>query len=117
MPGGFDAAAAPGNRSAKATGARSNPREVGQHQESADGYVHVVARLCPRLRVIICRDGIQWILQRRDGERRGRARWAGLGYFRTREALLRVSRASCTGIDPAALAALAALPEHFGRLA
>jgi len=33
----------------------------------------------------------------------------------TREGLLRLCRASCARIDPAALAALAALPEHIGR--
>ena len=84
------------------------------HRESDDNYDRVVARLDDRWRVIVCRDDVQWILQRRDGERAGRARWTGVGYFLTREALLRVSRASCAWIDPAALAVLEALPEHFG---
>ena len=89
-------------------------RRAAAHHESADDYRGIVARLCPRHRVITCKDRIQWILQRRDGERHGRARWAGMGYFLTREALLRASRALCARIDPAALAALAALPEQFG---
>ncbi len=90
-------------------------RESTRHHESADEYSGIVARLSASHRVITCKDQIQWILQRRDGERHGRARWAGVGYFLTREALLRVSRALRVRINPAALAALAALPEHFGR--
>ena len=86
---------------------------MASHRESDDDYARVVARLDDRWRVIVCRDDLQWILQRRDGERAGRARWTGVGYFLTREALLRVSRASCVRVDPAALSALAALPEHM----
>jgi hypothetical protein len=40
---------------------------------------------------------------------------AGVGHFRTHETLLWASRVLCTQTDPAALAALAALPDHFGR--
>lgn len=36
-----------------------------QHRESADDYHRVVAVLNDRWRVIECRDGIQWVLQRR----------------------------------------------------
>jgi len=90
-------------------------RGTAQHQETADGYIGIVARLGTRHRVITCKDNIQWILQRRDGERYGRARWAGIGYFLTRESLIEASRALRARIDPVDLAALAALPEHFRR--
>jgi hypothetical protein len=82
-------------------------------RETAGDYPNIVARLSDKWRVILCGAGIQWILQRRDGERAGRARWAGVGYCRTREALLRLCRASSERVDPAAWAALIALPEHF----
>ncbi|WP_157440939.1 hypothetical protein [Aestuariivita boseongensis] len=36
-----------------------------QYHETSDHYVGVIAHLCPRHRVIVCRDSIQWILQRR----------------------------------------------------
>jgi len=104
-----------GNRHATAACTPNIARGHAQHHESADEYSGIVARLSASHRVIICKDRTQWILQRRDGERHGRARWAGVGYCMTREALLRASRASCARIDPAALAALAALPEHIGR--
>ena len=102
-------------RHAMAARAPEITRRSACHQETANDYIGIVARLCDRYRVIVCKDRIQWILQRRDGERHGRSRWAGVGYFRTREALLRASRALCGRIDPTALAALALLPEHFGR--
>ncbi len=81
--------------------------------ETADHYPGVVAQINCRWRVILCSAGIQWILQRRDGERAGGTRWAGVGYCQTREALLRLCRASSERVDPAALSALAALPEHI----
>jgi hypothetical protein len=105
-----------GKRHAAAADTPTTTRGAAWHHESADDYHGIVARLSARHRVIICRDQIQWILQRREGERHGQARWAGVGYFRTRAALLRASRALCTQIDPVALAVLAALPEHFGRV-
>lgn len=103
-----------GKRQANAACNPKTAREPAQHHETADHYPRVVARLCARHRVIVCRDGIQWISQRREGQRGGRARWAGVGYFLARDALLRVSRRLCARIDPAALAALAALPDRFG---
>jgi hypothetical protein len=63
------------------------------HIESADNYRRVVARLNGKWRVIACRDGIQWILQRRHGpERPAGARWEGRSYCRTSEALRRCAR-------------------------
>lgn len=49
-------------------------------RESTDDYPQIVARLSDKWRVILCTAGVQWILQRRDGERAGGARWAGVGY-------------------------------------
>ena len=82
-------------------------------RESADDYPNIVARLSDNWRVIVCAGGIQWILQRRDGERSGRARWTGVSYCLTREALVRLCRALSEPVDPSALLILAALPKHF----
>jgi len=69
-------------------------------------------RLNARWRVIVCRDGVQWILQHLHGPETGlKACWDGRSYCRTKEALLRCSRLHCGAIDPVAEAALAALPE------
>ena len=90
-------------------------RHQSTHHETSDNYAGVVARLCGRRRVIVCRDHIQWILRRR---RRGGAErpWRSVGYFRTREALMRVSAGLCCRIDPATMAILAALPDVIGGL-
>ncbi|MDW4548409.1 hypothetical protein R5H32_03485 [Defluviimonas sp. D31] len=82
------------------------------HRETADGYHGVIARRDGD-RVILCRDGIQWILQKRMAPIGGRAapRWRALGYFTTREALVRLWHAK-TG---AACEDLDALPERIKR--
>jgi hypothetical protein len=75
--------------------------------ESRDDYPAVVAHLSERLRIIECRDRIQWIVQRRRSICPNS--WRGVSYCRTRESLLR-----CAGSgDPAAMAQLRALPERF----
>jgi len=79
-------------------------------RESGDGDRRVVCRLTDRWRVIVCRDGIPWILQRRDGERFGRARWTGRHHCTMRESLIRLFRASCGRIDPGQSPVLLALP-------
>ncbi len=102
-----------GKRHATAACTPNIARGPARHHESADEYSGIVARLSASHRVVTCKDQTQWILQRRDGERHGRARWAGVGYCRTREALLRLCRGLELPVDPAALSALAALPEHI----
>lgn len=93
---------------------RRTPR---QHHETADCCWGIVARLCGDWRVIVCRDALQWILQRRKDQRGGQARWAAVRYLPTRDALLRASHLFCGRIDPAALAVLAALPDRIGGAA
>ena len=84
-----------------------------QLQETSDECQGVIAWLGFEHRVIVCRDGIQWIAQRR--KKGGAERpWRSLGYFRSREALTRFCATLCVRIDPAAWAALAALPEIIG---
>ena len=85
--------------------------------EEADDYHAIVAILNDHWRVIVCRAGIQWILQRRAGERRGRARWASRSYCRTKEGLTLFSHEHAGEIEPAALAILAALPARIDDLA
>ena len=86
---------------------------LASHHETADDYVGVIARLCHRHRVIVCKDNTQWILQRRKNGGAKRP-WRGVGYFRKRNALNRVSASLCSRVDPSAMAILVALPSHFG---
>ena len=48
-------------------------------RETSDFYSGVIAVLTSRWRVITCRNGIQWILQRREGLHGGA--WRGFQYF------------------------------------
>ena len=73
------------------------------------------------MRVIGCKDGIQWIVQRRrcaDG-------WTGMSFCRTRDALIRFARLRITPngewpyreLPRDALAVLEALPERHSAYA
>lgn len=53
------------------------------HRESDDGYDKVIARLGPEYRLIECKDGIQWILQRKRGH------WRSEKFLTSREGVLR----------------------------
>jgi hypothetical protein len=82
-----------------------------EHRETADGYHGEVFRR-GGYRVIICRDGIQWILQkRRRNISSGGAAWDALGYFVTKAALTRVYRSKTGGHAPE----IDALPERATR--
>lgn len=87
---------------------------TGSRRESADDYAGVIAHLDDRHRVIICKHGIQWILQRRK-RGGGEWPWEAMQYCQTRKALIRVTAAACGAPDPEAMNTLAELPEHIGR--
>lgn len=85
------------------------------HRERDASYGGVVAQLAERWRVVVCRDGLQWIVQRRKGDFDGRrADWRAVSFHRERASLLRACAASTASCDPAALARLAMLPALFG---
>jgi hypothetical protein len=73
------------------------------HRESADTYRGEIARL-GGWRVAECADRLQWLLQRKVGER-----WRSESFCRTRSALIRLWQRA-TGDDGAALGDL---PLHF----
>ena len=84
------------------------------HRERDDAYRNVVEQLTTRWRVIVCRDGIQWILQRKESSHGGP--WRGVSYHTNRDGLLR----ACGSLEMAssgALEALAALPDYASQLA
>lgn len=75
--------------------------------ETADDYSGVIARLCHWHRVIAYDNASQGIFQRRKNGGAERP-WRSAGYFRTRDALIRVSASLCGRVDPAAMAILVA---------
>ncbi|MGY8633829.1 hypothetical protein RAD15_15235 [Bradyrhizobium sp. 14AA] len=76
--------------------------------ESYDEYARVVVRLDDRTRVIECRDGVQWIVQRGHPGHHGQTEWTGVSFCRTKEALLR-----CAGRRAGENPVLDALPNRF----
>ena len=54
----------------------------GQKQETADNYAGVIAVLSDRWRVIVCKDGKQWILQRRKKSGGAERPWRSREYLR-----------------------------------
>ena len=77
--------------------------------EESDDYHAIVAHLNNHWRVVVCRSGIQWILQRHAAERHGTARWVSRSYCRIRDGLILFSHEHAGEIEPAACAVLAAL--------
>jgi hypothetical protein len=78
------------------------------HRETDDRYHGVIARH-GRFRIVVCKDGIQWIVQRKKSGAGGR--WEALGYFTTQKALLRL----WTALGCPDIAQLGQLPPVFKR--
>jgi hypothetical protein len=83
--------------------------------EESDTYPGIITALNSKWRVIICRGGIQWVLQRQAGQRDGRPRWEGHWFCQTSEALIRGARERAGQIGGDALAIMLRLPERIGR--
>jgi len=83
---------------------QAKPRN--DHRESADGYRGVLIDLGD-YRVAICRDDLQWLLQRRRPGFAGvGTAWDTVAFVTTRSALIRIHR-SHTGRDAQELLTLA----------
>ena len=85
-------------------------------QETADAYFRVIAVLDTTHRVIICADGLQWIPQQRKSGGAQRP-WRPLGYFQSRDALIRTCACHFEQSDPCGMAILLALPDKIGGAA
>lgn len=84
------------------------------HREEADNYDRVLVRIGTDWRIIECKDGLQYILQRAAGERRGGARWRCVAYHRTRNTLPEACHRRGAFLDPVRMAEIARLPEICG---
>ena len=86
----------------------------GSSAEEADDYRRQVVRINADWRVIECRAGIQWILQRRraSGERVV-PRWMSVAYHRHRDTLIVAVTRRCGDVRPDILSGLRCLPACF----
>ena len=87
------------------------PTHTSTHRESDDNYQWVAAKLAEDLRVIVCGNRLQYIVQRRYADGLRGAAWRSLHYCAFKASLIRV----CEGLEslsgPVSTAPLAALPE------
>ena len=80
-------------------------------RERDDDYGDVIVHIAPRWRVIICKDGIQWILQQRSVAPPNTGTWSGKSYPTTRDALIAACSSRDLLSDASPRRALHALPD------
>ena len=85
-------------------------------KESDDNYHDVVAQLAPRWRVIVCKDYLQWIIQKRTAEPLHRGVWRSQSYVTCRNSLIRLCASLELLSEPLARTRLEALPKQFSGL-
>ena len=88
------------------------PLSVAACAEKDDDYPSLVAHLNSDWRVIVCREGIQWILQKRKGRSSGRPEWRSRSFCRTRDGLFNCICENCGPVDDAVSKIVTALPER-----
>jgi hypothetical protein len=88
------------------------PPHTSTHRESDDNYRGVAATLADDLRVIQCRNALQYIAQHRyAGGLRG-VEWRSICYCASKKSLIRACEGLQSRSGPVSTAALAALPER-----
>ena len=85
-------------------------------KENEDNYLDVAAQLAPRWRVIVCKDHLQWIIQKRTAEPLHAGIWRGVSYVTSRSSLIILCASLGLLSDHAVRATLDALPEQFSGL-
>ena len=84
------------------------------NRERDDCCTNIVLQLSPRWRIITCKHGIQWILQKRSVAPPNTGTWAGKSYATTRDGLI----AACSGrgllSESSMVVILSALPDRIG---
>ena len=86
------------------------------HRERDDEYREVIVQLTPRWRVIVCKDYLQWIIQKRTAEPLHRGVWRSQSYVTSRNSLIRLCASLELLSDDTVCATLDALPEQFSGL-
>ena len=101
----------PPTRLENSTGSLSLPPS---HRERDDHYEKDIVQLGPSWRIITCKHGIQWILQKRSVAPPNTGTWAGKSYATTRDGLI----AACSGrgllSESSMVVILSALPDRIG---
>ena len=64
--------------------------ETPSHRERDDGYKNAIMELRNGWRIILCRHGLQFIIQKRSTKKPNRGVWVGKSYHTTRDSLIEV---------------------------
>ena len=80
------------------------------HRERDDNYAKVIAQLGPRWRIIVCKDDIQFILQKRSVSPPNTGTWSGKSYSTTRDAIIAACSRRGLLSEPSARQVLEELP-------
>ena len=86
------------------------------NRERDDSFCQVVVQMAPRWRVIVCKDHLQWIIQKRSAEPLHWGEWRGQSYVTSRNSLIRLCASLELLSDDNARDRLEALPEQFSGL-
>ena len=78
------------------------------HRERDDGYIGTIVQFSPRWRLVLCKDKIQWIIQKKESSHRGF--WRSKQYLTRKDSVLKASGSLGLLSDPKVKAVLYALP-------
>ena len=84
------------------------------NRERDDYYANVVLQFSPRWRIITCKHGIQWILQKRSVAPPNTGTWAGKSYATTRDGLMAACSRRGLLFKPSVMTILSVLPDRIG---
>lgn len=87
------------------------------NRERDDYYANVVLQFSPRWRIITCKHGIQWILQKRSVAPPNTGTWAGKSYATTRDGLIAACSERGLLSEPSVMTILSVLPDRIGGAA
>ena len=80
------------------------------HRERDDAYVGAIVQFSPRWRLVLCKDQIQWIIQKKESSHRGF--WRGKQYITCKTSVLEASGRLGLLCDPKVEAVMHALPDY-----
>ena len=83
------------------------------HRERDDAYIGTIVKFSPRWRLILCKDQVQWILQKKESSHRGF--WRSKQYLTCKDSVLEASGRLGLLSDAKAEAVLNALPNCTGN--
>ena len=78
------------------------------HRERDEAYLGTIVQFNPRWRLVLCKDQMQWIIQKKESSRRGD--WRGKQYLTCKDSVLKASGSLGLLSDPKVKAVLHALP-------